>query len=815
LKEIWRLNDLLMKPAMWLMGGDGWANDIGFGGIDHAVALGVDINILILDTEVYSNTGGQSSKATPLGSVAKFAQNGRRQQKKDLGGLLMSYQNVYVASCSMGASHPQVVKSLTEAEAHKGPSIVICYAPCIEHRTKNGMGDTALDMKKAVDCGYWPLYRYDPARIEAGEPPFQLDSTQLTSKVEDFLMNQNRYSQLQRSQPEEAEMLRKELNDHLMTRFDGMKTKSKTKISLKYDALPSSQPKAQGPEITVAYGSDTGTAETVARRFAKLIKGRGCTVQLSDVNELDVSMPQTIVMFVATCGDGDIPPNAKSFYQNDSAGIDKQKFLVFALGDRGYAKFCEAGKLFDAKFSKGGAKQLKEIAFADACDEDGWETQFNAWLPEALKILNVPEASTSGPPPPPFKITESTFKYDSTYQVPQLCPAGAVLAEVTCNERMTPVEYERDVRHFTFSTKDVDLPFHLGDAVALYPENPAQEVADALQWFGIEPDTALCLEPVDDTLSARMLALGNQRTTGRQLMTEVMDLVGKPTRSFYKQLALFANAQEAKDLFAISEGDKFKELQDESVSHWDIFKKFPSAKPDLSQLIGLLPAIKPRLYSIANSADYTPGCVELTIVINQWQPKAGGALKTGTSTKYVAGVKTGSRVAVAMTHGTFSFPKDELTPMVMTGLGTGIAPIRSFVQDRMYKKAQGIDVGPMVVFYGCRHQHEEFFYKEEWKQYEQAGVLTKLINAFSHDPPHYPPKMLFVNQKMDEHHDLLGDLLGKRGGYFYFCGLSIAVPGIDKALTAAAVSAEMTTDAKKDEWLAELKRTGRYSQESY
>merc|ERR1712048_250226 len=146
--------------------------------------------------------------------------------------------------------------------------------------TKNGMGDTALDMKKAVDCGYWPLYRYDPKRIAAGEPPFQLDSTQLTGKVEDFLMNQNRYSQLQRSQPEEAEVLRKELNDHLMTRFDGMKTRSKTKIALKYDAAPSSQPKAQGPEITVAYGSDTGTAETVARRFAKLIKGRGCAVQL-------------------------------------------------------------------------------------------------------------------------------------------------------------------------------------------------------------------------------------------------------------------------------------------------------------------------------------------------------------------------------------------------------------------------------------------------------------------------------------------------------------------------------------------------------
>merc|ERR1711865_28154 len=199
---------------------------------------------------------------------------------------------------------------------------------------------------------------------------------------------------------------------------------------------------------------------------------------------------------------------------------------------------------------------------------------------------------------------------------------------------------------------------------------------------------------------------------------------------------------------------------------------------------------------------------------NQWKPK-NTPTRTGTATTYIRDLKVGSRAAVAMTHGTFSFPKDEMTPMVMTGLGTGIAPIRSFVQDRMFKKKQGIKVGPMVVFYGCRHQKEEFFYKEEWKAYEEAGVLTKLINAFSHDPPHYPPKMVFVNEKMDENVPLIGDLLGKQGGYFYFCGLAVAVKGIDKALCAAAVGAGMTTDENTAEWMAELKRTGRYSQESY
>jgi len=374
------------------------------------------------------------------------------------------------------------------------------------------------------------------------------------------------------------------------------------------------------------------------------------------------------------------------------------------------------------------------------------------------------------------------------------------------------------VRHFTVSTDDVDLPFHLGDAVSIFPENPPSVVEAALAWFGYKPDTALTLEPVDDTLSARMLALGKQRSTARQLLTEILDLVGKPTRSFYSQLSLFASEQEAKELAAISSGARFTELQDASVTHWDVFQKFPSAKPTLAQLLGLLPPIKPRLYSIANSADFSPGVIELTIVINRWQPKDGKdkSWKTGTSTQYIEHLPVGERVAIGMTHGTFCFPKDERTPMIMTGLGTGIAPIRSFVQDRMYKKkVLGMEVGPMVVFYGCRHEKEEFFYKKEWKEFQDAGVLTKLINAFSHDPPHYPPKMLFVNERMDENQELLGDLIGKQGGYFYFCGLAVATKGIDKSLCSAAVGSGMTTEAKKDEWMANLKATGRYSQESY
>ena len=162
LKEIASMSDLYSKKSMWIFGGDGWAYDIGYGGLDNVIASGKDINILVMDTEVYSNTGGQASKATPLGSIAKFAAAGKTTGKKDLGRMAMTYGYVYVASVSMGANKNQFLKAIKEAEAYDGPSVIIAYAPCINQGIKKGMGKTQLEQKLAVDSGYWPLYRYNP-----------------------------------------------------------------------------------------------------------------------------------------------------------------------------------------------------------------------------------------------------------------------------------------------------------------------------------------------------------------------------------------------------------------------------------------------------------------------------------------------------------------------------------------------------------------------------------------------------------------------------------------------------------------------------
>ncbi len=206
-KEILKDKEFLAKKSVWVFGGDGWAYDIGFGGVDHVLASGEDINIMVFDTEVYSNTGGQASKASNIGQVAQFAAAGKAIAKKSLAEIAMSYGYIYVAQIAMGADMNQTIKALAEAEAYPGPSLVIGYAPCEMHSIKGGMVNCQNEMKKAVDCGYWNMFRFNPALKEEGKNPFTLDSKAPTTSYKDFILNEARYSSLTRSFPERAEEL--------------------------------------------------------------------------------------------------------------------------------------------------------------------------------------------------------------------------------------------------------------------------------------------------------------------------------------------------------------------------------------------------------------------------------------------------------------------------------------------------------------------------------------------------------------------------------------------------------------------------------
>jgi pyruvate-ferredoxin/flavodoxin oxidoreductase len=216
-KSLLSLADYLVKKDVWIVGGDGWAYDIGFGGLDHVLAMGRNINVLVLDTEVYSNTGGQMSKATPLGAVAKFAAGGKPTAKKDLAMVAMSYGSIYVARVAMGAKDAQTVQAFLEAESYDGPSLIIAYSHCIAHGIDMRQG--LSEQQKAVDCGMWPLLRYDPRRAAQGENPLVLDSKPPKMSVKDYAYGQNRWKMLTLSQPEQAKALMEQAQAEVDARF--------------------------------------------------------------------------------------------------------------------------------------------------------------------------------------------------------------------------------------------------------------------------------------------------------------------------------------------------------------------------------------------------------------------------------------------------------------------------------------------------------------------------------------------------------------------------------------------------------------------
>ena len=221
-KTILKDKEFFVKRSQWIFGGDGWAYDIGYGGLDHVLASGDNVNVLVFDTEIYSNTGGQSSKATPTAAIAKFAASGKRTKKKDLGMMAMSYGYVYVAQVCMGADKNQVLKAMAEAEAYNGPSLIIAYSPCINHGIKAGMTNSQAEAKKAVDCGYWALYRYNPA-LRGVKNPFTLDSKEPKGDFKEFLMGEVRYASLAKSFPEVADAVFEKTKADAMERLENYK----------------------------------------------------------------------------------------------------------------------------------------------------------------------------------------------------------------------------------------------------------------------------------------------------------------------------------------------------------------------------------------------------------------------------------------------------------------------------------------------------------------------------------------------------------------------------------------------------------------
>ncbi|KAF9362591.1 hypothetical protein BGX34_005862 [Mortierella sp. NVP85] len=390
------------------------------------------------------------------------------------------------------------------------------------------------------------------------------------------------------------------------------------------------------------------------------------------------------------------------------------------------------------------------------------------------------------------------------------------LVSITENRRLTPSTYDRNVFHLEFDTTGTGLRYEIGDALGIHGWNDTQEVLDFIEFYGEKPDTIVVVPRAVPKNAPEGTLPRDQTNTLFQILQQTSDLFGRPSKRFYADLIPFAtNAAEKERLaYLISQegAAEFKERVDETVTHADVLREFPSAHPSIPQLINILPPIKPRHYSIASSQKAHPNSVHLLIVAVEWTAPSGKA-RFGQCTRYLTGLGVGTKVTVSIKPSVMKLPPSPHQPVIMAGLGTGMAPFRAFIQERAWQKAQGIDVGPMVLYFGSRNRSNEYLYGEELEAYHADGLLTHLRLAFSRDQR----EKIYIQHKMAEDGKVLHKYMldSQLNGHFYLCGPTWPAGDVKDAIVQSFMDGEQCASVDANRIVNKLKEEERYVLEVY
>ncbi|RSH93338.1 hypothetical protein EHS25_007692 [Saitozyma podzolica] len=390
-------------------------------------------------------------------------------------------------------------------------------------------------------------------------------------------------------------------------------------------------------------------------------------------------------------------------------------------------------------------------------------------------------------------------------------PDETFLVTVTENRRLTPATYDRNVFHLELETAGTGLKYEIGEAIGIHGWNDADEVYEFCSWYGVEPD-ALVSFP-------NPLKAGTMETrTVFQLLQQNIDLFGRPGKAFYAALAKLAtsksDAMTLKFISAPEGAELFKRLAElETVTFADVLRRFKTARPSIEELVGLVPEIKPRHYSIASSQKAVGDKVELLIVTVDWI-NSKGSPRFGQCTRYLAALAPGAKVTVSIKPSVMKLPPDNRQPIIMAGLGTGAAPFRAFMQHRAWQRSQGIEVGPLVYYFGSRYRSQEYLYGEDIEAYVASGIISHAGLAFSRDGK----DKVYIQHKMKQDKKMLADMLrghGKDAAYFYLCGPTWPVPDVYEALVGSLVEEAGFERKRAEEYIEELKEEERYVLEVY
>lgn len=818
IKNLYELEDMFGRSSFWMVGGDGWAYDIGYGGLDHVIASEEHVNILVLDTEMYSNTGGQASKATPKGAMAKFAEGGKATMKKDLGQLAMTYKNVYVASICVHVNPQQAVRALIEADAYAGPSIILAYAPCISQGFP--MAESIQHCQMAVDSGYWPLYRYNPDAAAHGNNPFQLDSKKIKGDLFKFLAKENRFAAVMRRDPKHAQELDDRLQEAVVQKNHLLQVLNKEDLEGQFSKLVEglSDAASTSDMVTILYGSETGNAEEQAKNLMQDIRARGLKAQVSSLDDFEFEeLPnqKLVILVVSTCGLGEFPANCKQTWMKlqsqelPMSWLSGTKFAVFGLGDSTYSQFCVAAIQFDTRLGELGGQRLLKRGVGDDRDEDRYYTGWEAWLPELWKVMGLPQMPLSQEAPAPcYRVDVSGGKPPSDDDI---VPPGASKLTLLHNSLLVPEKYDRDIRHYEFKIEGTNVTYKTGDSLAVWPRNPFDKVEEFCKEMGFDSTQTLRVLPTE---GARNWC--PQELSVRQLFSHVLDIFGKPNRKFFETLSFFAKDEaDKKALQNVVENNAegqalYRDLTHDFAHHADVFKRFKSARPPIEQLLNMIPVLKPRSYSIASSPLMHPDKIQLCVVLVDWTVESTKELRLGEATGYMRQQKPGTTMMCAVRQSAIVLPKDPVKPVIMAGMGTGLAPWRAVTQERICQHRQGNKVGPCHLFFGARY-NAEYLYRDEFEGYVKEGVLS-MHTAFSREQA----RKIYVQHKIVEAGKEVHECMLKQEGHFYVCGSARQVPeDIYTAMKEVMMANEKVNEDEAEAILSNLKMEGRYTVEAW
>ncbi|CAE8615529.1 unnamed protein product [Polarella glacialis] len=454
------------------------------------------------------------------------------------------------------------------------------------------------------------------------------------------------------------------------------------------------------------------------------------------------------------------------------------KFCVFGLGDSTYSQFCYSAACFDTRLGELGGRRLLQRGVGDDRDEDRFYTGWENWLPELWMALGVPQLPTQR------DVSAPCYREEG---------------------------YDRDIRHYEFQVKGTPISYKTGDSLAVWPRNPADKAEEFCCMMGVDAGQQLRVVPLEGARNWCPLEV-----SVRQLFTHVLDIFGKPNRKFFDTLSRFASDEfERAELMNIVErvpdGEAvYRDLLQDYAHMADVLKRFKSARPPLEHLINMVPALKPRSYSIASSSSMHPDTIQLCVVMVDWIVGSTNERRIGEATGFLSIQEPGAQILCTVRQSAIVLPKDPTTPIIMAGTGTGLAPWRAVTQERVHQARQGLEVGPCLLLFGARYS-KEYLYRDEFNQYVSEGVL-RIFTAFSRDQV----RNIYVQHRLVEASTEIADLMLRQNGHFFVCGSARRVPeDIYLAMKEVVMKSEKCNEDEAEAALSNLKMEGRYTVEAW